>query len=134
MERIEVAAGVVTDEQGRYLLCRRTGRLAGLWEFPGGKRETGESYQRCLERELREELSLTVRAGDILWETEEQTADRLVHIAFVAAVAADGEAMRLSVHDKAAFIAPEEWATYAFCPADAQFAAWLKAQSVVRGR
>ena len=125
MERIDVAAGVITDEQGRYLLCRRTGRLAGLWEFPGGKREKGESYQRCLERELMEELSLTVRAGDILWEAEEQTAEKLVHLVFVAASAPDPSNFKLTVHDKAAFVPPGELTKYPLCPTDARFAARL---------
>ena len=42
---VEVLAGVITDARGRVLLARRTeGRdLAGLWEFPGGKREPGEN-------------------------------------------------------------------------------------------
>lgn len=129
MERVDVAAGVIRDAQGRYLLCRRTGRLAGLWEFPGGKRETGESYQTCLERELREELNLTVRAGDILWEQDEQTADRLIHLAFVAAIALDFEGMRLSVHDRVAFAPQGELADYALCPTDARFVAWLAGAS-----
>ena len=128
MERIDVAAGVLRDAEGRCLICRRTGKLAGLWEFPGGKREAGESFQRCLERELYEELSLRVQAGAILWESEEQTAGRLIRLAFVAATAPRPEELRLSVHDKAVFAAPEELPGYPLCPADARFAAWLISQ------
>ena len=125
MERIDVAAGVIQDAQGRYLICRRTGRLAGLWEFPGGKREPGESYQTCLERELAEELGLNVRAGRVLWEAEEQTADRTIHLAFVAASAPDLDTLCLSVHDQAAFAAPEALTDYRFCPTDTRFVKWL---------
>ena len=49
-DRIEVAAGVVRNTEGRFLICRRKGALDGLWEFPGGKREKGETFQQCLER------------------------------------------------------------------------------------
>ena len=64
MEIIEVAAGVVRRADGRVLICRRTGRLEGLWEFPGGKLEPGETPAQCLQRELMEELELRVHAGE----------------------------------------------------------------------
>jgi 8-oxo-dGTP diphosphatase len=62
---VEVIAGVITDARGRILLARRTeGRdLAGLWEFPGGKREPGESAEGALVRELREELGIEAEVG-----------------------------------------------------------------------
>ena len=59
---IEVSAGIVYDREGRILICQRgEGRNnAHLWEFPGGKREAGESAADCLVRELMEELQLPV--------------------------------------------------------------------------
>lgn len=59
---IQVAAGIIVHE-GRYLIARRPtgGHLAGSWEFPGGKREAGETLEACLHRELWEELSVRVR-------------------------------------------------------------------------
>src|SRR3546814_12392445 len=58
-------AAAITDARGRVLLARRTeGRdLAGLWEFPGGKREPGETPEHALVRELREELGIEGKVG-----------------------------------------------------------------------
>jgi 8-oxo-dGTP diphosphatase len=63
---IEVAAAVIQDARGRYLITRRPDgtHLAGLWEFPGGKREPDETLEACLARELREELGATFSIGD----------------------------------------------------------------------
>jgi 8-oxo-dGTP diphosphatase len=63
--QIEVVAGVIRDRRGRILLARRTeGRdLAGLWEFPGGKHEPGETAEAALTRELREELGIEIEIG-----------------------------------------------------------------------
>ncbi|MGH8213397.1 MAG: Nudix family hydrolase [Rhodanobacteraceae bacterium] len=60
---IEVAAGVLTDVHDRVLLMQRKPgtHLAGTWEFPGGKLESGEGIEQALVRELREELGIEVR-------------------------------------------------------------------------
>jgi mutator protein MutT len=58
------AALAVIERRGRYLICRRRPQavLGGYWEFPGGKRLPGESWETCLRRELREELGISVRS------------------------------------------------------------------------
>ena len=67
-DRIHVVAGVLSDAQGRILLTQRPPgkHLAGLWEFPGGKCEPGESAEAALRRELREEIGVEVGAIDPL--------------------------------------------------------------------
>lgn len=82
MELVVIAA--VVERQGRFLLTRRREgtHLAGHWEFPGGKREPGETDEACLRRELREELGVDVRVGPKLFETRYRYPDRAVHLRF----------------------------------------------------
>lgn len=66
MERVAVVgAALIRDDAKAVLASRRTQppRLAGLWEFPGGKVEAGESDVEALVRELREELEVEVEVG-----------------------------------------------------------------------
>ena len=58
------AALAVVSRRGRYLICQRRADafLGGYWEFPGGKREPGESWEACIRRELKEELGVSVTA------------------------------------------------------------------------
>ena len=64
----EVAAGILLDAQGRYLLGQRPeGRpYAGYWEVPGGKIENGESVFAALKRELQEELGIDIESSEDL--------------------------------------------------------------------
>lgn len=61
---MDVTAGLIFRD-GKVLISRRRkgSHLGGFWEFPGGKREKGETLKQCLEREIEEELGIRVRAG-----------------------------------------------------------------------
>ncbi len=78
MKQIHVVAAVIRDALGRILLARRTeGRdLAGLWEFPGGKVERGETPEAALARELREELGIVADIGAPLIRVPQQYPDK----------------------------------------------------------
>jgi len=67
-KNIRQVVAAVIEKDGKVLVARRKPGLVagGLWEFPGGKLETGETPERCLERELEEELGVSARAGDLL--------------------------------------------------------------------
>jgi 8-oxo-dGTP diphosphatase len=67
MNTIVVAAAVVVERARVLLTQRKRGtHLAGLWEFPGGKVHAGEDPRDAVARELREELGIAVRAGEIV--------------------------------------------------------------------
>lgn len=122
MKHIDVVAGVVRDTEGHILICRRKGALDGLWEFPGGKLEAGETWDRALCRELTEELELVVEPGDVLGEVLRVDGDREIRLVFVAAVCSGCmPKLPLHVHGLSAWVYPDEMQNYEFCPADAEF-------------
>ena len=125
---IHVVAGVITDARGRILLARRTvGRdLAGLWEFPGGKVDPGETPGQALARELREELGIEARIGAPLIEVPQQYPHKRLrldvrHVASWSGTvkALDGQAL--------AWVPPAKLAAYPMPPADRPVVAALGA-------
>ncbi|MBI4887572.1 MAG: (deoxy)nucleoside triphosphate pyrophosphohydrolase [Acidobacteria bacterium] len=74
----------VIEEHGRFLVTRRQPgvHLAGLWEFPGGKIDPGESHPVALERELREELDVGVEVCELIFDTIHPYPDRTVALYF----------------------------------------------------
>ncbi len=72
---LEVVCGIIKNSSGQILACRRglERHLGGLWEFPGGKVDAGETPEVALARELHEELGVTVRVGEPLTATVEWT-------------------------------------------------------------
>src|SRR5580658_10757645 len=80
---VEVAAGLVF-RGGKLLITQRppASHLASLWEFPGGKRESGESFEQCLRRELAEELGIEVEVHELVRELTHHYPERSVHLKF----------------------------------------------------
>ena len=78
--------------------------MAGLWEFPGGKREPGESIEQCLVRELSEELGIEVALGQAFEEITHDYPGKTVHLKFFLCRLAKGE-------PRAIGCAAYEWAT-----------------------
>lgn len=115
---IEVAAGLLF-RNGRLLIAqRRPGdHLGGLWEFPGGKREGEETFEGCLERELREELGIEIEAGELLDAITHHYPEKTVHLRFFRCTCQDGEPRALGCH-AVAWVTRDELAEYAFPAAD----------------
>ena len=76
---VEVAIAIICHE-GRYLITRRRRdvHLADLWEFPGGKRDAGETLEQCLFREVEEELGVQIRIETHFCRLEHDYPDRTV--------------------------------------------------------
>jgi mutator protein MutT len=83
MSPIDVAAALVF-RAGKLLITQRyaEAHLGGLWEFPGGKREPGESFEDCLTRELREELGIEVTVGELVESLTHAYPEKTVYLMF----------------------------------------------------
>ena len=115
---IEVAAGLVV-RGGRYLIAKRKAgtHLGGLWEFPGGKREPGESLEDCLRRELREELGIDVTPPVHFRVIRHEYREKTVELHFFRCTVRRGEAVALDC-EEVRWVMPNEMANYEFPPAD----------------
>ena len=80
---IEVAAGLVFRD-GKLLITQRPAEshLGGRWEFPGGKRENGETFENCLRRELREELGIDVVIHELIESVTHEYKEKIVTLNF----------------------------------------------------
>ena len=80
MSQVHVAVGVILDDRDRVLISRRAddAHQGGLWEFPGGKVEAGESLREALARELLEELDILVDDSEPLLEISHDYSDKSV--------------------------------------------------------
>ncbi len=66
MKTVKVVAAVIKDENGIFATARGYGEIKGLWKFPGGKIESGETPQKALKREIKEELDVEIKVNDLI--------------------------------------------------------------------
>jgi 8-oxo-dGTP diphosphatase len=116
---VRVVAAVIANE-GRYLITQRrlTAVLAGLWEFPGGKVEEGESPTAALIREVRERVAVEVTVGACIARRTHDYLGYSVDLAlFQASIVGDAEPRPVRVAD-CRWVASDEFDKYAFPAAD----------------
>ena len=115
---LQVVAAVLFRGE-KFFIGRRpeTKRLGGLWEFPGGKVEAGETEKAAQVRECREELGVEVRVGKRFMRLRHAYPDGEVSLTLYFASVEEGE-IKLKEHTDGRFISAKEIGAYAFCPAD----------------
>jgi mutator protein MutT len=124
--RIEIAVAVVADE-GRFLIGLRgeDGPQRGVWEFPGGKVEPGESPQNAAVRECLEEAGLLVRVADRYPDAIHDYEHGRVHLHFFACV---GVEQQEPLPDRFRWVAAADLPRYVFPPANAALIQCLAAR------
>jgi mutator protein MutT len=117
---VEVAAGLVF-RKGKLLITQRRPQdhLGGLWEFPGGKRHSDESFEQCLWRELQEELGIVVEVKDLLETITHEYPEKTVHLKFFLCDWLLNEPQALGCQDFA-WVNSDQLANFTFPSADAR--------------
>ena len=74
----------IIEKAGKILIARRASdqKLAGKWEFPGGKVEDGESPEECLKRELEEEFGVQVEVGEFIYSNKHHYDHISIYVRF----------------------------------------------------
>ena len=124
-----VAAAALVDADGRVLICQRPAgkALAGLWEFPGGKVEAGETPEACLIRELDEELGIAVTHACLAPFVFASHGYEGFHLLMPLYLIRRWEGqVTAREHAALAWVKPGRMGEYPMPPADAPLVAWLR--------
>jgi 8-oxo-dGTP diphosphatase len=106
---MNVTAAIIKNTKGEVLIARRKvgKKLAGYWEFPGGKIEEGETPEESLARELKEEMNLNVRVKDFIGENIHHYEGFSIRLMAYETVILEGD-MKLTDHDAVKWVSIEE--------------------------
>lgn len=118
--RATIVTAAVVEQGGRLLVTRRLEgtHMAGRWEFPGGKCEPGESPERCLARELDEELGVASEIGNEIYRTQYAYGPRLLDLRFFRCTLAGNP--RPLLGQEIRWVSRTELGDLQFPPADAE--------------
>lgn len=123
---VQVVAALIWQDD-RFLICQRPAHKARglLWEFVGGKVESGETPQQALVRECQEELGITVQVEELFTELTHVYPDLTVHLMLFHAHIVQGTIQKLE-HNDLRWITADQVDQYEFCPADVEILQKIK--------
>tara|TARA_A100001011_G_C13595588_1_gene550041 strand:+ start:81 stop:470 length:390 start_codon:yes stop_codon:yes gene_type:complete len=114
-----LVTGAIIQEGEKFLISRRgpNEKSPGIWEFPGGKLEEGESLEECIKRELKEELSIDAVIGELYCSYTYKYPHVSYELYFYKIISFKGKPTK-SVHDKFEWERLENFNKYDFLPGD----------------
>lgn len=114
----QVAAAVI-EKDSKVLIARRRKKdtLGGLWEFPGGKVEPGETTEECLKRELKEEFDIETKVGELLSSTIFRYFFIPIELLAYRVKYVSGD-FKVNEHDEMKWVLPEDFKNYDLVNAD----------------
>lgn len=115
---IEVVAGVIYNDN-KFLIAQRNFNKdqGGLWEFPGGKVESGETYQEALKREIKEEFNADIEVEQYIGENIHHYPEKDIKLIFLKAKLLDDK-IELNEHEDFRWITKEQKDKFEFAGAD----------------
>lgn len=118
MKRVDVVAAVL-NRDGKFFIAQRPhgGQLGGLWEFPGGKVEEGETHETALKREMMEEFEAEISVGEYVASTQHTIAGRIVCLHFYRSELISDN-FKVVEHADSAWCSLEDMNDYELAPAD----------------
>ena len=117
MKQIEVVAAIIRKDDKIFATQRGYGEWKDWWEFPGGKMEAGETLEKALKREIREELSTEVSVDEFLCTVEyDYPAFHLTMHCYLCSLLT--EALHLKEHEAAKWLSKDELDSVEWLPAD----------------
>lgn len=129
-----VTAGLIW-RNGKVLIATRPkgSHLQGLWEFPGGKQEKGETLRHCLEREIKEELALKINAGHNLLTVNHEYQSKVISLHIFECTCPAGEPRPLQGQD-IKWVDPVVLPKFTFPPPDMKVIEFLTKKSLISSR
>ena len=128
---IRVTAAIL-EKDGKILIAKRkTGDelFAGLWEFPGGKVEEGETPEKCMARELKEELDIEVEVGELITSNKHKYPQGIFELLAYRVKHISGK-MVLNDHEEMKWVTADDMPRFEFPPADLPIIKYLRNSSV----
>ncbi|MFT9849492.1 (deoxy)nucleoside triphosphate pyrophosphohydrolase [Aneurinibacillus sp. REN35] len=121
MKKIDVVGAVIVGEKGKILCALRSQdmSLPGMWEFPGGKIEAGETAESALTREITEELGIEIEVGELIADITHEYSNIIVRLLTYYAVMVDKNAvLRPTEHEQLEWVEPGRLKELKWAPAD----------------